>query len=133
VSTTTATAATVLAEIEGRAEGATGGPWEAFSMDSGHSRYEMSRGVITPDVGDSICDMDGLARASNERHAKDDGAADAAFIAHARTDVPAMAKALRAVLALADDPIETDDRRVIYVSDMLTAITAALSVSEAGK
>ena len=48
----------------------------------------MSRWIVAGDYGDTICDMDGLARSDNEKLAKDDGGADAWFIAHAREDVP---------------------------------------------
>ena len=94
------TAADRLAEIEARANAATEGPWEACCYDSGHSRFEMACSVITADVGDTIVQLDALLRLDNERHAKDDGRADAEFIARARQDVPALVSALRAVLDL---------------------------------
>jgi len=93
-----------LAKIQARADNATPGPWELSAWDSGHSRFEMSARVITADVGDLVADMDGLSRTNNERHALDDGTADAEFIAHTRQDVPALVAALRAVLALTEDP-----------------------------
>ena len=59
-------------------------------MDSGHSKFETSRWVCDAKFGDTICDMNGLGRSHNEAVARDDGAADATFIAHARTDIPAL-------------------------------------------
>jgi hypothetical protein len=44
---------------------------------------------------DLICDMNGLSRSGNEKHAKDSGSADAWFIAHARTDVPELVAEVR--------------------------------------
>lgn len=91
---------TRLDQIETRADSATDGPWEASVWDSGHSKFEMTASVITSDVGDIIADMDALSRLNNERHGRDDGTSDAYFIAHARTDVPALVAALRAVLTI---------------------------------
>ena len=79
-----------LAAIRARAEAATKGPWEVCAFDSGHSKFEMSVSVITESAGDRICDMDGLGRTWNEIDARDDGMADAEFIAHAREDIPAL-------------------------------------------
>ncbi|WP_430754636.1 hypothetical protein [Micrococcus luteus] len=66
-----------LNEIEARANAATEGPWEA-SMDrvehAGDSEYAVAYDVAREE--------------------------DAEFIAHARTDVPALVAALRAVLEL---------------------------------
>lgn len=76
-----------LDAIQTRLDAATPGPWVHGGMDSMHSKYEVARWVTTADVGDTICDMDGLARSQNERHAKDDGGADAEFIAAAPSDV----------------------------------------------
>jgi len=100
VSTTTATAASVLAEIEGRAEA-----------------VERSWDIAPP---------------------------GAAFVADSRADSRKMAKALRAVLAVLDRVgpevagFEHDDWVWLEdanqrLEDITAAITAALSVSEAGK
>ena len=89
-----------LGQIRARAGAATKGPWEVCAFDSGHSKFEMSVSVITASAGDRICDMDGLGRTLNEIDARDDGMADAEFIAHARTDVPALEAAVRAALAI---------------------------------
>lgn len=88
-----------LDDIRARTAAATKGPWEHDAFDSGHSRYEMDRYVGTPD-GDTICDLDGLARSRNEEPATDDGGADAEFIAAARTDIPKLLAALDAITAL---------------------------------
>lgn len=86
--------------IEARANAATKGPWDVTAFDSGHSRFEMSVSICTRDVGDTICDMDGLARSQNMKWATSDGFTDAVFIAHAREDVPKLVAALRAVEAV---------------------------------
>ena len=124
------TAADRLAEIVARANAATEGPWEACCYDSGHSRFEMACSVITADVGDTIVQLDALLRLDNERHAKDDGRADAEFIARARQDVPALVSALRAVLELVDgiEPNTFGDV-LIEPEDVYRAITAALDPS----
>ena len=67
-----------LNEIEARANAATEGPWDLI----GGGEY------VTP-VGIMVAPDDGGVNG-----------ADAEFIAHARTDVPDMAAALRAVLEL---------------------------------
>ena len=85
------TAADRLAEIEARIEAATEGPWTVLP-DS--ADWDVP---ILDAAGSFIC------------CSPDDGvrgghlAQDAAFIAHARTDLPATVKALRAVLELADE------------------------------
>jgi hypothetical protein len=122
-----------LDAIKARADAATPGPWETCCFDSGHSRFEMSCSVITPDVGDTIVDFDALKRLDNERHAQDDGYRDAAFIAHARTDVPALHGALVAVLALHRPNHDWDCAPAICVAEIepwpcptVRAITEAL-------
>lgn len=85
-------------------DAATDGPWEADGMDSGHSRYETSRWVVDAKWGDTICDMASLSRIDNEQVAKDDGAADAAFIAAARTSLPKALSALREIDDIDDLP-----------------------------
>ena len=121
----------VLAEIEGRAGGATAGPWGIDTPMSGRP-FEMVVIAI---------DRDGRKRS---------GIADAwsspdnaAFIAHARTDVPRMAEALRAVLAVAADRWTCDTTCAseatapdapcdCWRAEIPAAITAALGC-EAGK
>ena len=80
------TAADRLAEIEARIEAATEGPWEANSCDV----------ETVPPFDLHRFDAMGLTVA---RCVQD--VTDAAFIAHARTDLPATVAALRAVLELA--------------------------------
>ena len=82
------TAADRLAEIEARFEAATEGPW-----------------TVLPDSADwdvPILDAAGSFLCCSPWRGVRGGhlAQDAAFIAHARTDLPATVKALRAVLAL---------------------------------
>ena len=91
------TAADRLAEIEARIEAATEGPWTVLP-DS--ADWDVP---ILDAAGSFIC------------CSPDDGvrgghlAQDAAFIAHARTDLPATVKALRAVLELHFSRTDIDD------------------------
>ena len=83
-----------LNEIEARANAATEGPWapDEYTEVDPDGFYELSR-VIAPDPdGDDWCAI-GVVHTGILRP-------DAAFIAHARTDVPALVAALRAVLDL---------------------------------
>ena len=90
-----------LGRVEGLASRATEGPWE--TDDIGHSGAEEPSGIV---VHTGAFDWDDLMRGEAEsavtwmpgwdRHHGD----NAEFIAHARTDVPALVAALRAVLAL---------------------------------
>ena len=89
-------AADRLNEIEARANAATEGPWtpDEYTEVDPDGFYELSR-VIAPDPdGDDRCAI-GVVHTGILRP-------DADFIAHARTDVPALVAALRAVLDLAD-------------------------------
>ena len=77
-----------LNEIEARTNAATEGPWRYVSIFEVGGFVENSRGRElfdwAQDDAGTICAPDG----------------DAEFIAHARTDVPALVAALRAVLEL---------------------------------
>lgn len=79
-----------LDEIEARAAAATAGPWEAFE-DVGQGLDDWSWTVrgATGVVAEVVDDRD-----------YDQVDSDIEFIAHARTDVPALVRALREVLAL---------------------------------
>jgi hypothetical protein len=126
----------VLAGIKARAEAATPGPWEAMCSDSGHSKYELDCSVITSDIGDSICDLEGLDRVTlNERY-KGEGDRDAYFIAAARSDVPRLVAAVEAVLDLhrpyggedsEDDYCDMDGSE--WPCTVVRAITAALEAT----
>ena len=72
-----------LNEIEARANAATDGPWEGIRYPDGL----LGRVIASDELG--VCIAEDFP---------DD--ADAEFIAHARTDVPALVAALRAVLKL---------------------------------
>ena len=87
-------AADRLNEIEARANAATEGPWapDEYTEVDPDGFYELAR-VIAPDPdGDDWCAI-GVVHTGILRP-------DAEFIAHARTDVPALVAALRAVLDL---------------------------------
>jgi len=115
------TAAAELDAIEGLAAGATPGPW-VFEGDE-----RNGCGVFDEGTGE-------LFVFSPDPQSTGDFRADLAFIAHARTDVPAMAKALRAVLALvANVGNESTGPEFVACYEIQAAITAALSASEAGK
>ena len=78
-----------LNEIEARANAATPGPWEAGCNDR-HVLYVTTENEeFCAECGPELYDSQGFF--------SDD---DTEFIAHARTDVPALAAALRAVLKL---------------------------------
>lgn len=110
-----------LDEIKERANAATPGEWELLAFDSGHSKFEMVAGVITADVGDRICDMDGLGRAETNELYKDDGVEDGWFIANARQDVPLLVETLEAILE-----INTGNNRELYGIDFEAGMAKAL-------
>lgn len=83
-----------LDAIEARALAATDGPWTAHEFGS-YSDHEPTSIVVMqgdgPDWWQSADDGDYIARLGWDRQEWD----DAEFIAHARTDVPALVAALR--------------------------------------
>ena len=78
-----------LNEIEARANAATPGPWEAGCNDR-HMHYVTTE-------NEEFCQTYGPELYDSQGFFSD---ADTEFIAHARTDVPALVAALRAVLNL---------------------------------
>ena len=121
------TATDRLDQIEARANAASEGPWRAAVV----SRYtdadgqERGKGGIYPGTEPGppplFLTMDWLT-------------ADAEFIAHARTDVPALVAALRAVLDLADrwatqstDYDEDTEQQIDDGEAIVRAIEEALS------
>ena len=85
-----------LDKIEARANAATEGPWEVKPYNGWHDASDEidsfvgpSDATIVEQLGCGCCDV-GLEVSPT----------DAEFIAHARTDVPALIAALRAVLKL---------------------------------
>jgi hypothetical protein len=75
-----------LSEIEGRAEGATDGPW---------SHYGSWPFEVFPEPGHSPSTSEQIVVAG-----RDGTEPDSHFIAAARTDVPALTAAVRAVLSV---------------------------------
>lgn len=75
-----------LGEIEARANAATDGPWRRYETVQADTFVLGPRGLLFDDV------------VSGPTYAR----SNAEFIAHARTDVPALVAALRAVLEVAD-------------------------------
>ena len=78
-----------LNEIEARANAATPGPWEAGCNDR-HMHYVTTE-------NEEFCQTYGPELYDSQGFFSDD---DTAFIAHARTDVPALVAALKKVLEL---------------------------------
>lgn len=110
-----------LDEIEARANAATHGPWEHVPWGGQNQNGDYA--------GGHVFDADG------EYVVADVSDADGALIAHARTDVPALVAALRAVLALsARDLDDSPDHEVpiwdsgfnAALGDVRAAITSAL-------
>lgn len=79
-----------LDEIEARANAATTGPW-SHCLDELRNRTAVHR------IGSSEVNAD-VAFTYRDRDGRGPGMQDAEFIAHARTDVPALVAALRALL-----------------------------------
>lgn len=88
------TAADRLAQIEARADAATTGPW-SHCLDELRNRTAVHR------IGSSEVNAD-VAFTYRDRDGRGPGMQDAEFIAHARTDVPRLVAALRAVLDVCD-------------------------------
>ena len=78
-----------LDEIEARANAATTGPW-SHCLDELRNRTAVHR------IGSSEVNAD-VAFTYRDRDGRGPGMQDAEFIAHARTDVPRLVAALRAV------------------------------------
>ena len=121
-------AADRLDQIEARANAATKGPWESdeYTEIDPDGFYELSR-VIAPDPDDGEDYAIGVVHVGILRP-------DATFIAHARTDVPALVAALRAVLDLADrwaaqstDYDEDTEQQIDDGKAIVRAIEEALS------
>jgi hypothetical protein len=81
-------AADSLAEIEARANAATDGPWTFQHWGGQNQNGDFAESILFDSWGES------LAEALPD--------VDGEFIAHARTDVPALVAALQAVLAQCD-------------------------------
>ena len=115
------TAADRLAEIEARFEAATDGPWE-FQPRRGFQSLSDNPGTIgfTDSAGYFVMMREGTWATE----------ADMTLVAHARTDLPATVKALRAVLELhfsrADRLPWRNECSGDYPCDTVRAITEAL-------
>jgi hypothetical protein len=104
-------AESVLAAMAARAEASTPGPWTTYRdgiaasawvlVDEGRDLYAEGS---DPNTSTPVC----MIESDSLELSPDRGDADAAFIAAARQDVPALVAALRAVLAL-HRPITTHD------------------------
>jgi hypothetical protein len=81
---------TYLDEVDARAEAATGGPWKNHTPNP---RTTMVQAVYSEW-------LDAIPEAQDSEVAGGMSPRDAEFIAHARQDLPALSKALRAVLEL---------------------------------
>lgn len=100
-----------IAEIAERAAKATPGPWE---MDDDFSRHHMhydegERHVVSIETGSAICGTTHGWENPNQ------SPANAEFIAHARSDVPALLMALRTANARAEGLAEAlRDARTVF-------------------
>ena len=88
-----------LDEIEARANAATEGPWEWEGEAKGE--WEIGANSLVPSRRPDDPVLYGYGYDASGIEVKNP--ADAEFIAHARTDVPKMAAALRAVLEVHQD------------------------------
>lgn len=116
------TARDALAAIRERAEAATEGPW----WGGGNNRRRDAVGLVgrlsDRGTGNAIAVLAGVGM---------DRVADAEFIAHARTDVPALVGALEAVLDLAESIERARFMRVeMSTAEIHTRLTGALSKLE---
>ncbi|QIK83003.1 hypothetical protein [Sanguibacter sp. HDW7] len=115
-----------LADITQRAEDATEGPWEADGRTVNQCVGQWAEVVSTEVSCGSYC-YGGTGRGV-------ESASDAEFIAHARTDVPALSAAIRDVLALHSPvyrpfPPICDRCRQAFPCDTYTAITAHIDTT----
>ena len=86
-----------LAAIRARADAATEGPWE-WEGEAGEDRLQFDNSLIAcRGTEDPV-----LCAWGHDAYGIDVGKADAEFIAHARTDLPALLAAVEAVLELHD-------------------------------
>lgn len=110
----------ILDEVEARANAATEGSWATT-----FGPHEPARVWGADSDAEPIAVLGGYVEDS-------DAKADAEFIAHARTDLPALVAALRAVLELADaaDAAAADDPDqecgLVHTHQVRAAITSAL-------
>ena len=104
-----------LDAIEARANATTDGPWTAHEFGS-YSDHEPTSIVVMqgdgPDWWQSADDGDYIARLGWDRQEWD----DAEFIAHARTDVPALVAALRKAEARVARMSLLTTAELVYVS-----------------
>ena len=120
-------AADRLDEIEARANAATEGPWtpDEYTEVDPDGFYELSR-VIAPDPdGDDWCAI-GVVHTGILRP-------DADFIAHARTDVPALVAALQAVLRVCDATEATPAPGIVITGAAVSTTNIRRAIEEALK
>jgi hypothetical protein len=103
-----------LAAIKARADAATPGPWKA--------RTEYPQTVTSPTYGPDSSDEDAWVISTSLTHRPD---ADAEFIAHARTDVPALLAHVAELEAERDEARRTGARAALRLRDALRVADAA--------
>ena len=118
----------LLAGIEKRADAATPGPWDVSNANEGMYEYGPFWMITNDEFHNPSGDEDAPWLAV-EIHTGDKG--DAEFIAHARTAVPALVAALRAVLDMHRPdygiPTGCDTCNTgVYPCETVRAITEAL-------
>ena len=96
-----------LREIEERANAATAGPWvqsgETWDGDATGGVWVRLNGGSTDDVYDGVAFVSRWEDRGKPDHAQSQDFQDAAFIAHARADVPTLVAEIRRLKALLDD------------------------------
>ena len=122
-----------LADITQRAEAATEGPWEVDGSEVSQ-HWSLPEPWLTVASNEVAC-MSYCYGGSARGIERDE---DAAFIAHARTDVPALSAAVRDVLAVADQldrlaarhpDSETGRVETAAAHEIRTAITAHIDTT----
>lgn len=111
-----------LAEIAERAEKATAGPWE-FDLDNVGATYEIGFGITTARSGWTLIHIPCRAQDS-------DSAANGEFVAHARTDIPALVAEVRRLREALDEIRRIGEPRP-DIHDAEDAANACIAIAEA--
>lgn len=124
----------ILAGMQAKTDAATPGPWHGTTVESvaGGTIYDST--VAIASVAYDVEPVDSSIRRFRTEQEAD---ANAAFIAMARTAMPALLSAVQNVLALCDDPGGPDSwshtfdgRQSIFADDVRKALIDALEASE---
>ena len=116
-------AADRLDQIEARANAATEGPWKTTYEEA--DQWHSITGSPYPLGGGLWADHPEVATVDQEDEA------DAEFIAHARTDVPALVAALRAVLRVCDATEATPVPGIVITGAAVSTTNIRRAIEEA--